>query len=235
MAVAFTFGVTTNNSNNASTYANGVFTTAANDYLLILGGISDTTTANITATDDLNLGWDQLIPSFSYNSGVDRIFCLGSKILVPGTTGPIITVDTEVDAGTGSISFATRVTGSDGTPIRIRQIGTATGAASTTPTVVMPLGACDTNNGILAAVFNGTNAAGLTIPTGWAAEMQDVGHNTPPMGGWLGKRVSGETNSTITWGSTSASAWGAVVVEVYAGGQGITMLNPIGSSGFFGL
>lgn len=73
--------------------------------------------------------------------------------------------------------------------------------------------AADTNNPVLGAVFNASNPAGLTPPTNWT-ERRDAGYNTPTTGFEAVTRNSGFTGTTVTWGSTSATAFCSLIVEL---------------------
>jgi hypothetical protein len=209
MAITDTGGGAANNSNNAATYASGSFTPAAGDRLLTLGGITDTA-LDIIVTDSQTLGWTALVAE---QSGIlslviaiaNNVAAASSMTTTYGVTG---------DNGTGCMMNSRRLTNVRAIPPFHRQVGFASGGAGTTPTVVMPK-AFDTNNAGFGVVLNLTNSATTTAPpSGWS-EIIDAGHTSPDMGEWYGRRLSGETASTITWTATSATAWIAAVVEIY--------------------
>ena len=70
-----------------------------------------------------------------------------------------------------------------------------------------------TTNPVIGAVFNGTSPATMTPRTSFT-ELVDVGYTTPAAGFEVMSRDSGETATTQTWGSTSASSYCAIVVEL---------------------
>jgi hypothetical protein len=71
-----------------------------------------------------------------------------------------------------------------------------------------------TTNSILGAVFNAANPATMTPPaTGTWTEHDDVGYNTPATGMETVTLDSGFTSTTVTWGSSCASAFAAFAVE----------------------
>jgi hypothetical protein len=85
--------------------------------------------------------------------------------------------------------------------------GTGSAPAPTFPAAVL------TANGVVGAVFNAANPATMTEPTGFT-EVLDDGYNTPPTGIEVVRANSGITATTITWGSSSASAFGSLVAEL---------------------
>ena len=89
-------------------------------------------------------------------------------------------------------------------------------AATGTPTVTLakaPL----TTNGLVGVVFNSSNTATLTprASPAWT-ERADVGYATPPSGLEIMTIDSGETGTSIAWGSTSATEFCSMVVELDA-------------------
>lgn len=70
-----------------------------------------------------------------------------------------------------------------------------------------------TGNMTGAIIHNGTNPATVTPPTGWT-EDHDSGYSTPTSGFEAAFRDSGFTGTTVTWGSTSGSAFGSLIWEM---------------------
>jgi len=68
---------------------------------------------------------------------------------------------------------------------------------------------------MLGAVFSTTNGASVTERTGYT-ELHDAGYNTPASGLEIITRNSGETASSIVWGSTVPTVYGALAVEINA-------------------
>lgn len=86
--------------------------------------------------------------------------------------------------------------------------------ASGTPTPVLGQ-AASTVNALIGAMFNGANPATLT-PRGtpqWS-ERADVGYNTPASGLEVMTIDSGETGTSIAWGSSSGTAFASLVMEL---------------------
>lgn len=104
--------------------------------------------------------------------------------------------------------------------------GQSSGTAATTPAPVLTgrvgttfsgTQAALTGNGMITAVANGTNTAGVTIRSSPAYTRDaDLGYNSPATGLDVGHLNSGETASTITWGGTSASAFASIAIEIDA-------------------
>lgn len=73
--------------------------------------------------------------------------------------------------------------------------------------------AVNAQNAVIGAVFNASNPAALTPRTNFT-ELYDSGYNTPTTGLEVMSDNSGETGTTMTWGSASASAYCSIVVEL---------------------
>jgi hypothetical protein len=95
-----------------------------------------------------------------------------------------------------------------------RSTGSQANQASGTPAPVLG-GNALTTNPVIAAVFNATNPAAMTPRSSPAyTELVDTGWATPTTGIEIMAINSGETAQTITWGSSSASAFCSVVTEL---------------------
>lgn len=88
-------------------------------------------------------------------------------------------------------------------PVLLRRIGSSFSGAQAALTANLCIG----------AICNGTSPATLTQPASWS-ESVDLGYATPTTGMETAFRNSGETNSTITWGSTSATAFASMAIEL---------------------
>lgn len=72
-----------------------------------------------------------------------------------------------------------------------------------------------TGNAVIGAVFNATNPATMTARSSPAyTERADAGYNTPATGLEVMSINSGETGTTMTWGSASGSAFASMVLEL---------------------
>lgn len=212
MAISDNGGNTQNVTTNLSDYPFAAFTATSGQYPIVAGAISDTA-ASITIADTQGITWNKIVDQ-AYTAGVAcKLFCFIADTS-PAAASITITVSCTGDAGTGAGMFCRQIGGGRTNLPRHRQVNFGTGAAGTTPTVVLPL-AVIPENGVVGFCFNAAVAApSLTEPSGWT-EGQDLVHATPSMGLENCRRVTGETNSTIAWGATSATAWAAIVVELW--------------------
>lgn len=137
--------------------------------------------------------------------------------LTPASPAAMTVTWTPTDAGTGTVIFVCEVAGMTRAGAgAVRQTGKADNqAAASTPAPVFGV-AVLTGNPTLGLVGNASSPAGLTPPTGWTepATTGDLGYATPTTGGEYVHRDSGFTGTTVTWGSTSATAFGALVIEL---------------------
>lgn len=230
MAIAVASGVSTTSTSNTNSYASAAFTPAANDLLIVFVVADGTDRTDATLADSQGLSF-RLMADVAYNSSADHVYCFIAEKLAANSS-MTVTFDCTGNNATGANIYVGRVSGGEG--VYIRQIATGSGAGGTAPAVVMP-NAFVTSNGGLGCVGNGANPAACTAPGSWTeTNGVDTGHINPATGQECVNRLSGETGSTITWGATSGTAWGAIVVEVYVAGNGIVSPDPFGMNGFFG-
>jgi hypothetical protein len=129
-------------------------------------------------------------------------------------------------ASTGGGLVVSRISGLTlSGPAAVRASGVQSNQAAATPAPAFPQAAL-TANLCIGAVFNATNPATMTIPASWAAEDNDVGYATPTAGLQTCHRNSGETGTTITWGSASASAFCDLIVELSVAQGNLAVLMP---------
>lgn len=217
---AVTHGVTLASTSNVATYTTASFTPVNND-LLVLFAVVTATAAAGSVSDSLGGAWTQVTTAVKATSG-DKLWCWIRNAL---STGAALTVTMDVtgDNGTGAVLFVARVsgmtrTGSNGAA---KQSAVQSNQASGgTPAPAFPANAL-TGNPTLGFVANATNPATLTPPTNWT-EQADVGYGTPTTGAEYVSRDSGFTGTTITWGSTSGSAFGDISVELDTSAPAVT-------------
>jgi len=193
-------------SANGTSYASGSFVPAAGDYLVVFVVASGTAAAAPTLTDSQGIGFTLVDSQIHFT--VNRIYLFKANGAAAASS-MTVTFACTADAATGAHIVVFAVSGS---LLDIVQSGKGTGASSTTPAVVMP-GAFNTANVGVGVCGNGSNPAAVTQPGSWT-EDDDLGFTSPATGAESCHRNSGETGSTITWGSTSASGWGAMVAEI---------------------
>lgn len=202
-------GVTPNTS--------GAFTPAVGDLLIAFIVASGTTQAVATLTSSIGGFTFTQFAKGAYSSSANSIYGFVSDALVSSATSQSVTFDTASDGATGTVIFVFRVSGMTRTGLSaIRQFGLQdNGSASGTPTVSFNSGAALTGNPTLGCVGNSSSPAGMTAPTNWTEPAGgDLGYSTPTTGGEVVSRDSGSTASSITWGGTSATVYGAMIVEL---------------------
>lgn len=212
---AVTHRVTTPDTGNTPN-TSGAFTPSVGDLLVVFV----TKEASVSmATGDLtsSIGGFTFtrIQYTNFRGGADSLAVFVSDALVSSATSQTVTIASGADAGAGSIISVYSVSGMTltGSAAVRRSAGQINQTAGTTPAPAFSVAAL-TENCCLGAVANATNPAGLTPPSGWS-ESQDTGYTTGAVTGLQTSfRNSGETGTTITWGSTSASEFGSLIIEL---------------------
>lgn len=209
-AAAVTHGVTLTSSGNQATYTTASFTPTSGDLLVAMTFVSATVDAG-AMTDSLGGGWTQIV-SEAFGTGMRWIFIRDTL-----SDGSALTVAMDVtgDNGTGAVIFVARVSGMTKTGITAsRQTATNAFAASGTPAATFSAAAL-TENPTLGVIVNTTNPATVTPPTNWTEDAAgDTGYTVPTIGSEYVYRNSGFTGTTITWGSTSATAGEVFTIEL---------------------
>jgi hypothetical protein len=127
----------------------------------------------------------------------------GGGLLIYRITGMSIVGQGAV-RGAGGQSAGTL--GTTPAPVLLRRTGTTYSGTQ----------AALTGNPLIAAVCNGTNGTTtVTQPAGWTEDF-DNGYNTPATGFEACHINSGVTASTITFGSTTATAFASIAIELDA-------------------
>lgn len=202
-------GSTTGTSNRTVT-----ITPAVNDLFVVFCAVAANSNDTPTMTDNNGSGtYDRIRTQNWVISAVNyRISVFVRTALVPNTTSTVITCttgsNTSGSVAVVAVSGMTRV----GANAVLQSGGQNDQAASTTPAPAFGAAATTTNM-VLGAIGNGTNPAGMTAPASWT-ERQDVGFSSDTLGHEVATRDSGETGTTITWGSTSASKFASIIVEL---------------------
>lgn len=207
----------TASTTNASTYASGSFTPAANDVLLVFVTSSGTAAAG-TMTDSQSLGFTSVTSALK-NSSADivQVFISNAKATATSMT---VTFHTSGGNASGCIIQPVRLAGMlrVGASAIKQSAVTANHASGAAPAFTFGSAAL-TGNAVLSLVGNSTSPPGITVPAGstptWT-QGSNLGYSTPTTGGEWTFANSGFTGTTLTWGSTSASAYGVIGVEVDA-------------------
>jgi hypothetical protein len=105
-------------------------------------------------------------------------------------------------------------------PILLRRVGTTFSGTQAALTANLCIG----------AVCGGTATPAVTQPASWT-ESLDLSYSGPATGLETAFRNSGETGSTITWGSTIATAFASMVIELDISVPLLGYINPAGGAG----
>lgn len=207
MATVTSLGVTFTTSAGSQTVT---ATPAVGDLIVIVVAATGFTTS--TAPTDNKSGTYTKIASALKNTSADILEVYVRTSLISAAASTIFTYAPSSNTGGGLQVF--KITGMSvaGTAAIVQSQTQANQAASTTPAPV--LGATPRSvDPIIGSVFNATSPATMTPRTGYT-ESNDSGYSTPTTGMETMFLNSGETSATITWGSTSASAFSSVVIEL---------------------
>lgn len=158
-----------------------------------------------------------LIRTQLYRSGADIFGVFVSDAKVASGASQTVTIAAGTDAAAGTIISVYQVSGMTlvGAAAIRGDGGTSNQAAGApAPGASLPQAAL-TGNCCLSAVANATNPAGITnAPSSWT-KSQDTGYTTGAVTGIATAfRNSGETGTTITWGTNSASISATIVIEL---------------------
>lgn len=220
MAVVTSLGVSTASTTNATSYAAGSITPAANDLLIVFVTASGTV-ADGSITDTQSLGFTRMVTAVKATSADTSYLFVANKLAA--ASAEVITFNTSTTA-TGAVIQVLRLSGMTlKGAAAIRQIGLQNNqSAAGTPAPAFANAAL-TANTIIGLVSNATNPATMTAPTGFT-ELDDTGYATPTTGAECVKIDSGSTATTVTWGGTSASAFSSIIAEVDVGATNDTGL-----------
>ncbi len=187
-------------------------TPAVGDLIVIVTMASGNTSA-ATCTDNNSSGAYATVTTAKKLTNVDTMTIQVRTTLIAAASSTIFTHAPGTSTGGGIAVY--KVTG-------MNKLGAAAAVqsaiqeniASGTPAPVMGA-AVNTQNPVITAVMNGTNVSGLTARTSPAYTRDtNLGYNTPSNGMCTTHVDSGETGTTLTWGSSSASAFCSIAVEL---------------------
>lgn len=208
MAAVTLLGTATFNTTNGSKTVTA--TPAVNDLIVIVTAHSGNTAT--TAPTDNQGGTYTLIDSALTRASADRICVFVRDSLVSSAVSTVYTHAPGTTSGGGLAVL--KVTGMTRTgSSAARQSATDPNQAATETPEPIFASAVLTANPVIGGVLNATSPATLTPRTSFT-ERVDVGYSTPTTGLEVMSRDSGETGTNMLWGSTSASAFGAIAVEL---------------------
>jgi hypothetical protein len=207
------------NGTDLNSYSFTAFTPGAGSALCVGVRMAGTNPV-ATISDDQGLTWSE---RFANDGSTASIHCWTA--MAPASPSST-TVTVSFTGATGCCGEIFEIVGGS-----FRQVKSDNGLGAATPAVAMDAAFLTTSVGI-AYLFTATNPPTVTEPSSWT-EQNDTGHALPNAGMETAYRNSGETNTTITWGSTASGAWRVIVVE-FAGtysGTGAISLNPVTVAG----
>lgn len=190
-------------------------TPAVGDLIVIVTAHSGNTSA-AAPTDNNSSGTYTLAETSVKATSADtmRIFIRDS--LIASATSTIFTHAPGASSGGGLVVLKVTGMSRTGASADKQSAKQDNQAAGGTPAPVLGT-AVLTGNPVIGAVFNASNPAALTPRSSPAyTEAFDNGYNTPTTGLEVMYISSGETGTTITWGGTSATAFGSLVLELDA-------------------
>lgn len=206
---------------NVAAYSTGSFTPAVGDQLVLFGIITATALDGTVTDSHGDSSWTFI--DRAQRSVGPHLVAFVRDDHVASATGMIVTLDVTGDNGTGALLKTVIISGltAAGIAAILQSTKVQNQAAGGTPAITFA-SACQTGNPTVVAVTNVSNPAAVTEPSGWT-ELYDNGHASPDNGMEVAARNSGFTGTTVTWGSTSATAFGALGLEIDASGGGVTL------------
>ena len=186
-------------------------TPAVNDLIIVFAATTGDSPLSIT---DNQSGTYSLGPlGVAKNASADVLSVYVRDALVSSSVSTIYTMTTNaVDTGGGLVVL--KVTGMTvaGLSAIKQSAGQNNQAGTGTPTTTLASAAL-AGNALLGAIFNAASPATMTPRSGWT-EQVDLGYITPTAGLEVMTINNGETATAIAWGSTSASAFCDLVIEL---------------------
>jgi hypothetical protein len=191
-------------------------TPAANDLIVVIAPATGVATSSVTDNNADGLGtYTQVDSDRTGWSTAGHLSVWVRTALVGSATSTVFTAAQAGSTGGGLDVFRISGMTRTGTAAVRQSNGQSTGTSGTTPAPAMG-SAVLTGNPVIGAACCGTNAStNFTPRTGWT-EATDLGYNVPAAGMETAFISSGETGTTLTWGSTAPSAFASVAVELDA-------------------
>lgn len=215
-------------------------TPSLNDLIIVFAGTSGLAGGTTNVTDDNSSGvYTQIDVDYTGFSTTGVLTAWVRTKLIPSATSTIFTASQTGSSGGGlqvcrisgmSICGLGAVRGCGGqsaggagatpAPILLRRVGTTFSGTQAALTANLCVG----------AVCGGTLTPAVTQPASWT-ESLDLSYSGPATGLETAFRNSGETGSTITWGSTIATAFASMVIELDISVPLLGYINPAGGAG----
>lgn len=201
----------------SGTSPTAVITPAVGDLFLVFCQATGNTNAAPTCSDNNSSGAYTLISAVGSNTNANYLSCFVRTTLLGSTASTTVTVACGAHAAAEVCVVAI-----SGAPVAgaaaIMQQGTqANYAGATTPAPVLSSNLLPQDL-VLSAVGNATNPAGVTVSANtvvftWTRN-QNAGQTACGLGVESSTVAGAPASATITWGSTSASVFASIAVEV---------------------
>jgi len=186
-------------------------TPAVGDLIVIVTAHSGNV-SSATPTDNNSSGVYTTINSALKATSADKLMIHIRNALIGAASSTVFTHAPGTSTGGGLAVFKVTGMGKVGAAAAKQSAKQDNQAAAGTPSPTF--GATpQLVNAIIGAIFNATNPATMT-PRASYTERNDSGYNSPASGLETMSRDSGETVTAIAWGSTSASAFCSLVLEL---------------------
>lgn len=211
---ACTFAVGTADTGTAPN-TSGNFSPASGDLLVVFVGASASVDPTPALSSSIGGFTFTLVATQTQSAGTHSLWCFISDALVSNTAAQNVTITLATDNSTGTNILVYRVSGMSKTGVTaLKQSAGNNGVSANAPNITFGAN-CDTNNPTLGAVTNLSNPAGITANASWTEPAGgDIGYTNPDFGTAVCHRDSGFASTGVTWGATSATAWGALMVEL---------------------
>lgn len=189
-----------------------VATPAASDCVVIVSVATGSTAVNApTDNNSDGLGTYSLAATCLKASSADILQAWVRNALVGSATSTTFSYGAGVTSGGGLGVY--KLTGMTRFGVAaVRQAAIQSNVAAATPAPVFGA-AVLTGNPVLGFMFNDANPATMTPRTGFTEDL-DIGYALPAAGVETMHIDSGETGTTMTWGSASSAGFGAIVIEM---------------------
>lgn len=213
---AVTHEVTTPDT-GATPNTSGAFTPVVDDLLVVFvtkEASAAMASANLTSSISGNTFTLIRTQAHQSSAAIFGVFVADQLIAAGEDISQTVTIASGADAGAGTIIGVLAVAGMTKVGAdAVRGQGGQSNQSAGTPAPAFGQAAL-AQNPCLGAIYNATNPAGMTQPASWS-EGSDAGYTTGQVSGLeTAFRNSGETGTTITWGSSSASAFASLIIEL---------------------
>lgn len=156
------------------------------------------------------------VTSVTFGPSIHTLYFFIANSFMPITTSRTVSVDTSPTTATGFVLNVISISGlSKAGQAAIRQVARnpdGVGGAATTATFPVPLLTTNVYVAGMGDLTNPNNTAG-PFQSGNTITLSNTGYATPTIGFSDYGKMNGDTSTTLTWNTPSATAWGTIAVE----------------------